>query len=108
VRVVLGIDPVEPAEKTLTAGPLRLAMLLWLRPPVMLVSALVPAALVLVLIGGRRHVVDLTVRLLRRLVMPPLRLVPLPLLLLLLCCVRSVDPSAAALVRLAVFLHDFK
>jgi hypothetical protein len=50
--VVLGIDSVEPAEKPLTSGPLRLVELLRLRPLVMLVSALVPAAPVLVLVGG--------------------------------------------------------
>jgi hypothetical protein len=52
VRVVLGINSMEPAEKPLTAGPLRRIVLLRLRPPVMLVSALVPAASVLVLVGG--------------------------------------------------------
>jgi hypothetical protein len=108
VRVVLGINPMEPAEKPLTTGPLRWIMLLRLRPPVMLVSTLVPAAPVLVLVGGRRHVVDLTVHLLRWLILPPLRLVPLPLLLLLLCCVCPVEPSAAAFVGLAVLLYDFK
>jgi hypothetical protein len=108
VRVVLGINSMEPAEKPLTTGPLRRIMLLRLRPPVMLVSALVPAAPVLVLVGGRRYVVDLTVCLLRWLILPPLRLVPLPLLLLLLCCVCPVEPPAAAFVGLAVFLHNFK
>jgi hypothetical protein len=108
VRVVLGINSMEPAEKPLTTGPLLLVMLLWLRPPIMLVSALVPAAPVLVLVGARGHVVDLTVRLLRRLVLPPLRLVPLPLLFLLLCCICPIEPSEAAFVRLAVFLHNFK
>jgi hypothetical protein len=108
VRVVLGINSMEPAEKPLTTGPLRLVMLLRLRPPVMLVSALVTAAPVLVLVRGRGHVVDLTVRLLRRLVLPPLRVVPLPLLFLLLCCICPVEPSAAAFVGLAVFFHNFK
>jgi hypothetical protein len=108
VRVVLGINSMEPAEKPLTAGPLRLGVLLRLRPPVMLVSAFVPTAPMLVLVGGRGHVVDLTVCLLRRLVLPPLRLVPLPLLLLLLCRVCPVEPSAAAFVGLAVFLHNFE
>jgi hypothetical protein len=105
---MLGINSMEPAEKPLTTGPLWLGVLLWLRPPVMLVSAFVPAAPVLVLVGGRRHVVDLTVRLLRRLVLPPLRLVPLPLLFLLLCCICPVEPSAAAFVGLAIFLNDFE
>jgi hypothetical protein len=108
VRVVLGINSMEPTEKPLTTGPLRLGVLLWLRPPVMLVSAFVPATSVLVLVGGRGHIVDLTVRLLRRLVLPPLRLVPLPLLFLLLCCICPVEPSASALVGLAVFFHNFK
>jgi fermentation-respiration switch protein FrsA (DUF1100 family) len=108
VRVVLGINSMEPAEETFATGPLRRIVLLRLRPPVMLVSALVPAAPVLVLVGGRGHVVDLTVRLLRRLILPPLRLVPLPLLFLLLCCVCPIEPSAAAFVGLAVFLHNFK
>jgi hypothetical protein len=108
VRVVLGVNSMEPAEKPLAAGPLRRIVLLRLRPPVMLVSALVPAASVLVLVGGRRHVIDLTVVLLRWLILPPLRLVPLPLLLLLLRCVCPVEPPAAAFVGLAVFLHNFK
>jgi fermentation-respiration switch protein FrsA (DUF1100 family) len=52
VRVVLCINSMEPAEETFTTGPLRRVVLLRLRPPVMLVSALVPAAPVLVLVGG--------------------------------------------------------
>jgi hypothetical protein len=109
VRVVLGINSMEPAEKPLTAGSLRRIVQLRLRPPVILVSALMPAAAsVLVLVGGRRHVVDLTVCLLRWLILLPLRLVPLPLLLLLLRCICPVEPPAAAFVGLAVFFHDFK
>jgi hypothetical protein len=107
--MMLGIDSVEPAEKPLTATPLRWVLLLRLRPSAILVSALVPAAAsVLVLVRGCRYVVDLTVCLLRWLILPPLRLVPLPLLLLLLRCICSVKPSAAAFVGFAVFLHDFK
>jgi hypothetical protein len=106
---MLGVDPVEPTEKPLTAASLRWVLLLWLRSSAVLVSALVPAAAsVLVLVRGCRYVVDLTVCLLRWLILPPLRLVPLPLLLLLLRCIGSVKPSAAAFVGLAVFLHDFK
>jgi hypothetical protein len=52
VRVVLGINSMEPAEELFTTGPLRRIVLLRLRPPVMLVSALVPAAPVLVLVRG--------------------------------------------------------
>jgi hypothetical protein len=107
--MMLGINSVEPVEKPLTAGSLRWVVLLQLRPSTILVSALMPAATsVLVLVGGCRHVVDLTVCLLQWLILPPLRLVPLPLLLLLLRCICPVKPSAAAFVGLAVFLHDFK
>jgi hypothetical protein len=107
--VVLGINSMEPVEKTLTAGSLRRIVVLRLRTPVILVSALVPAAAsVLVLVGGRRHVVDLMVCLLWWLILPPLRLVPLPLLFLLLRCICPVKPPAAAFVGLAVFLHNFK
>jgi hypothetical protein len=106
---MLGIDSVEPTEKPLTATSLRWVLLLWLRPSAILVSALVPAAAsVLVLVRGCRYVVDLTVCLLRWLILPPLQLVPLPLLLLLLRCIGSIKPSAAAFVGFAVFLHDFK
>jgi hypothetical protein len=53
VRVVLSIDSVEPTEKSLTAGSLRRIVVLRLRTPVILVSALVPAASsVLILVGG--------------------------------------------------------
>jgi hypothetical protein len=79
VCMMLGIDSVEPAEKPLTAASLRWVVLLRLRPYAILVSTLVPAAAsVLVLVGGFR-VVNLTVCLLRWLILPPLRLVPLPL-----------------------------
>jgi hypothetical protein len=109
VRVMLGIDPMEPAEKPLTAASLRWVLLLRLRPSAILVSALVPAtAPVLVLVRGCRYVVDLTVCLLRWVILPPLRLVPLPLLLLLLRRIGPVKPSASALVGFAIFFHDFK
>jgi hypothetical protein len=107
--MMLGNDSVEPAEKPLTATSLRWVVLMRLRPSAILVSALMPAATsVLVLVGGCRYVVDLTVCLLRWLILPPLRLVPLPLLLLLLCCICPVKPSAAAFVGFSVFLRDFK
>jgi hypothetical protein len=107
--VMVGIDSVEPTEKRLTAAPLRRVLLLRLRPSAIFVSAFVPTTVpILVLVRGCIYVVDLTVCLLRRVILPPLRLVPLPLLLLLLHCVGSVQPSAAAFIRLAVFLHYFK
>jgi hypothetical protein len=106
---MLGIDPMEPTEKPLTAASLRRVLLLRLRPSAILVSALVPTtAPVLVLVRGCRYVVDLTVCLLRRVILPPLRLVPLPLLLLFLRRIGSVKPSVAAFIRFAIFLHDFK
>jgi hypothetical protein len=106
---MMGFDPAEPTEKPLTATSLRRVLLLWLRPSAILVSALVPtAASVLVLVRGCRYVVDLTVCLLRRVILPSLRLVPLPLLLLLLRRIGPVKPSAAAFIGLAIFLHDFK
>jgi hypothetical protein len=50
---MLGVDPVEPTEKPLTAASLRWVLLLWLRPSAVLLSALVPAAAsVLVLVRG--------------------------------------------------------
>jgi hypothetical protein len=89
--VMLGVDPMEPTEKPLAASPLRRVLLLRLRPSAIFVSTFVPTAiLVLVVVRGRRHIVDLTVCLLRWVVLPPLRLVPLPLLLLLLRCIGSV------------------
>jgi hypothetical protein len=107
--VMLGVDPMEPTEKPLTAASLRRVLLLRLRPSAILVSALVPTTVpVLFLVRGCRYVVDLTVCLLRRVILPPLRLVPLPLLLLLLRRIGSVKPSAAAFIGLAVFLHDFE
>jgi hypothetical protein len=107
--VMLGVDPVEQTEKPLTAAPLRRVLLLRLRPPAVFVSTFVPTAVpILVLVRGRRYVVDLTVCLLRRVILPPLRLVPLPLLFLLLCCIGSVQPSAAAFIGLAIFLHYFE
>jgi hypothetical protein len=106
---MLGIDPMEPTEKPLTAASLRRVLLLRLRPSAILVSALVPtAAPVLVLVRGCRYVVDLTVCLLQQVILPPLRLVPLPLLLLLLHRIGSVKPSAAAFIGFSIFLHHFK
>jgi hypothetical protein len=106
---MLGVDPIEPTKKPLTAASLRRVLLLRLRPSAILVSALVPTtALVLVLVRGCRYVVDLTICLLRRLILPPPRLVPLPLLLLLLRRIGPVKPSVAAFIGLAVFLHDFR
>jgi hypothetical protein len=107
--VMVGVDPMEPTEKPLTAAPLRRVLLLRLRPSGVFVSAFVPTTVpILVLVRGCRNVVDLTVCLLRRVILPPLRLVPLPLLLLLLRCIGSVQPSAAAFIGLAIFLHYFK
>jgi hypothetical protein len=51
---------------------------------------------------------DLTVCLLRRVILPSPWLVPLTLLLLLLGCVSSVQPSATTFIGLAVFLHYLK
>jgi hypothetical protein len=96
---MLGVDPMEPTEKPLAAASLRRVLLLRLRPSAILVSALVSTTVpVLVLVRGCRYVVDLTVCLLRRVILPPLRLVPLPLLLLLLRRIGSVKPSAAAFI----------
>jgi hypothetical protein len=106
---MLGVDPMEPTEKPLTAASLRRVLLLRLWPSAILVSALVPTTvLVLVLVRECRYVVDLTVCLLWRVILPPLRLVPLPLLLLLIHRIGSVRPSAAAFIGIAIFLHDFK
>jgi hypothetical protein len=106
---MLGIDPVEPTEKPLAAAPLGRVLLLWLRPSSIFVSTFVSTAVpILVLVRWRRYIVDLTVCLIRRVVLPPLRLVPLPLLLLLLRCIGSVQPSAAAFIGLAILLHYFK
>jgi hypothetical protein len=50
---MLGVDPMEPTKKPLTAGPLRRVLLLRLRPPAILVSALVSTTVsVLVLVRG--------------------------------------------------------
>jgi hypothetical protein len=109
--VVVSVDPMEPTEKPFAAPPLWRVLLLWLRPFAIFVSTFVPTAIpILVLVGGggRRYIVDLTVCLLRRVILQPLRLVPLPLLLLLLRCVGSVQPSATAFIGLAVFLHYLK
>jgi hypothetical protein len=107
--VVLGVDPMEPTEKPFAAAPLRRVLLLRLRPSTIFVSAFVPTALpILVLVRGCRYIVDLMVCLLRRVILPPLRLVPLPLLLLLLHCIGSVQPSATAFIGLAIFLHFLK
>jgi hypothetical protein len=91
--VMLGVDPMETTEKPLTTASLRRVLLLRLRPSAILVSSLVPTTVpILVLVRGCRYVVDLTVCLLRRVILPPLRLVPLPLLLLLLRRIGSVKP----------------
>jgi hypothetical protein len=42
VYVMLGVDPMEPTKKPLTAASLRRVLLLQLRPSAILVSALVP------------------------------------------------------------------
>jgi hypothetical protein len=107
--VMLGVDPVDPTEKPLAAAPLRRVLLLRLRPSAIFVSTFVSAAVsILILVRGRRYIVDLMVCLLWRVILPRLRLVPLPLLLLLLRCICSVQPSAAAFIGLAIFLHYFK
>jgi hypothetical protein len=106
---MLGVNPMEPTEKSLTAASLRRVLLLRLRPSAIFVSAFVPTAVpIQVMVRGCRYVVDLTVCLLQRVILPPLRLVPLPLLLLLLRRIGSVKPSAAAFIELAIFFHDFK
>jgi hypothetical protein len=47
--------------------------LLWLRPSAIFVPSFVPTAIpILVLIGGRRYIIDQTVCLLRRMILPPL------------------------------------
>jgi hypothetical protein len=107
--VVLGVDPMEPTEKPFAAAPLRRVLLLRLRPSAIFVSAFVPTTVpILVLVRGRRYIVDLTVCLLQRVILPPLRLALLPLLLLLLTCIGSVQPSATAFIGLAIFLHYLK
>jgi hypothetical protein len=107
--VMLGVDPMEPTEKPLAAALLRRVLLLRLRPSPIFVSTFVFAAVpILVLVRGRRYIVDLVVCLLRWVILPPLRLVPLPLLLLLLRRIGCVQPSAATFIGLAIFLHYFK
>jgi hypothetical protein len=107
--VMLGVDPMEPTEKPLAAALLRRVLLLRLRSSAIFVSTFVPTAVsILVLVRGGRYIVDLTVCLLRRVILPPLRLVPLPLLLLLLRCIGSVQPSTTAFIGLAIFLHYLK
>jgi hypothetical protein len=70
--VMLGVDPMEPTEKPLTAAPLRRVLLLQLRPSAFFVSAFVPTtAPILVLVRGCKYVVDLTVCLLRRVIFHP-------------------------------------
>jgi hypothetical protein len=106
--VMLGVDPMEPTEKPLAIAPLGRVLLLRLWPSAIFVSTFVPTAVpILVLVRGRRYIVDLTVCLLRRLILP-LRLVPLPLFLLLLRCIGFVQPSAMAYIGLAIFLHYLK
>jgi hypothetical protein len=59
-------------------------------------------------VGGLGYIVDLTVCLLQRVILPSPWLVPLTLLLLLLGCVSSVQPSVTAFIGLAIFLHYLK
>jgi hypothetical protein len=83
--------------------------LLWLRPFAVFVSTFLAIAIpILVLVGGRRNIVDLTGCLLWQVSLPSLRLVPLTLLHLLLGRVGSVQPSEAAFIGLAVFFHYLK
>jgi hypothetical protein len=109
VSVVVRIGPVDPAEVPVTA-PLRWWRFLWgLRSPIVLMPSFVSyVAFALVGVIVCRHIVDLSVRLLRWVVLPSFRCIPLTLLLLFLGCVGSVQPSAAAFVRFAVFLHHFE
>jgi hypothetical protein len=109
MSVVVSVDPMDPTEK-LFAAPLGWWMwLLWLRSSTILVPSFVPTAVpILVLIGGHRYIVDLTVCLLRRVILPSPWWVPLTLLLLLLGCVSSIQPSATSFIELAVFLHYLK
>jgi hypothetical protein len=109
MSVVVSVDPMEPTEK-LFAAPLGWWMwLLWLRSSTILVPSFVPTAIpILVLIGVRGYIVDLMVCLLRWVILPFPWWVPLTLLLLLLGCVSSVQPSGTAFIGLAVFLHYLK
>jgi hypothetical protein len=104
--VVVSVGPMEPTEKSF-APPLWRMWLLWLRSSVVFVPSFVPTAVpIMVVVSGRGYIVDLTGCLLRRISLPPLRLVPLTLLLL--GCVGSVQPSASAFIGLAVLLHYLK
>jgi hypothetical protein len=75
--VMLGVDPMEPTEKPFAAAPLGRVLLLRLRPSAIFVSTFVPTAVpILVLVKGRRYIVDLMVCLLRRLILPPFSVGP--------------------------------
>jgi hypothetical protein len=65
-------------------------------------------AFALVGVDGCGEVVDLPERLLLWVVLPSFLCIPLTLLLLLLGCIGSVQPSVAAFVRFAVFLHHYE
>jgi hypothetical protein len=107
--VVVSVNPMEPIEKPFAPPLLWRMWLLWLRPSAIFVPSFVPTAVpILVLIGGRRYIIELTMCLLRWMILPPFLLVPLTLLLLLLGCVSSVQPSATTFIRLAAFLHYLK
>jgi hypothetical protein len=66
--VVVSVDPMEPTEKPLAPPPPLWRMWLsWPRPFAVFVSSFVPIAIpILVLVGGRRYIVNLTGCLLRR------------------------------------------
>jgi hypothetical protein len=107
--VVVSVDPMEPTEEPFAAPLVWWMWLLWLRPSAILVPSFVLVVVpILVLVRGRGYIDDLTGSLLRRVILPPLRLVPPTLLLLLLGCVSSVQPSATTFIGLAVFLHYLK
>jgi hypothetical protein len=109
MSVVVRIGPMEPKEVPITA-PLRWWRWLWgLRSPIVVMPSFVSSvAFSWVGVGVCRHVVDLPVRLLWWMVLPTFQCITLTLLLLFLGCNGSVQPSATAFVRLAVFLHHFE
>jgi hypothetical protein len=74
MSVVVSVDPMEPTEK-LFAAPLGWWMwLLWLQSSTILVPSFVSTVVpILVLIGGHGYIVDLTVCLLRWVILPSLR-----------------------------------
>jgi hypothetical protein len=109
VSVVVRTDPMEPTEVPVTA-PLRWwGWLRGLRSPIVRMPSFVSlVAFALVGVSGCRHVVDLPVRLLRWVVLPTFLCIPLALLLLLLSCIDSVQPSTTAFVKFALFLLHFE